>query len=273
MVRPFEPLHFLTTCWYMRPLTAIFAAAAIALPWYWAVGLATEGEFLRRFFLVENVARATGVAMEGHHGNIFYYPVAILVGFFPWSLFAAPLLIDLWLQLRRREGVQSGLRSGGVLGGHLRHRVFARAYETAELCHALLPGPRPADRQLCRSLESRCFGGHRPLAVGRVWWTGSGRRGNRHRHSARRAEIPAGRGVAGADRPDAAGRRGRSGWASSRFATIGRRRASLAPPPLPSPPSCSLWERSRSIGIKRATCCWTRLPPIPQTPRSPRIKS
>jgi len=30
---PFEPLHFLTTCWSMRPLTAVFAAAAVALPW------------------------------------------------------------------------------------------------------------------------------------------------------------------------------------------------------------------------------------------------
>jgi 4-amino-4-deoxy-L-arabinose transferase-like glycosyltransferase len=106
--RPFEPLHFLTTCWYMRPLTAIFAAAAIAVPWYWAVGLATEGEFLQRFFWTENVMRAAGTAMEGHRGNLFYYPIAILVGFFPWSLFAGPLVIDLGLQLRRREGVNPG---------------------------------------------------------------------------------------------------------------------------------------------------------------------
>jgi 4-amino-4-deoxy-L-arabinose transferase-like glycosyltransferase len=108
IVRPFEPLHFLTTCWTMRPLTAIFAATAVALPWYWAVGVATNGEFLQRFFWTENVMRAAGVAMEGHRGNIFYYPVAILAGFFPWSLFVAPLLIDLWLQLRRRETLNPG---------------------------------------------------------------------------------------------------------------------------------------------------------------------
>jgi 4-amino-4-deoxy-L-arabinose transferase-like glycosyltransferase len=107
-VRPLEPFHFFATCWYMRPFTAIFTAAAIAIPWYWAVGLATEGEFLRRFFWTENVMRAAGVAMEGHHGNIFYYPIAILIGFFPWSLFAMPLSIDLGLQLRRREGVNPG---------------------------------------------------------------------------------------------------------------------------------------------------------------------
>jgi 4-amino-4-deoxy-L-arabinose transferase-like glycosyltransferase len=108
IVRPFEPLHFLTTCWTMRPLTAIFAAAAIALPWYWAVGVATEGEFLQRFFWTENVMRAAGVAMEGHRGNILYYPIAVLVGFFPWSLFAAPLVIDLALQLRRKDNFNPG---------------------------------------------------------------------------------------------------------------------------------------------------------------------
>ena len=58
VVAAFDPLHFLTTCWTMRPLTAIFAAAAVALPWYWAVGLATDGEFLRGFFLEHNLNRA-----------------------------------------------------------------------------------------------------------------------------------------------------------------------------------------------------------------------
>src|SRR5882724_8048523 len=86
----------------MRPFTALFAAAAVALPWYWAVGLATNGEFLRAFFFEHNLARATG-AMEGHHGTVFYYPLAILVGFFPWSVFAVPLGIDTVLQLRRRD--------------------------------------------------------------------------------------------------------------------------------------------------------------------------
>jgi len=107
VLAPFEPLHFLRTCWHMRPLTAIFAATAVALPWYWAVGLATDGEFLRGFFFEHNLARATGV-MEGHSGNILYYPAAILFGFFPWSIFAVPLAIDTILQLRRRERFHAG---------------------------------------------------------------------------------------------------------------------------------------------------------------------
>lgn len=107
MAAPFEPLHFLRTCWIMRPLTAVFAATAVALPWYWAVGMATDGEFLRGFFFEHNMARATS-AMEGHSGSILYYPVAMLFGFFPWSVFALPLAIDTVLQLRRRERFHAG---------------------------------------------------------------------------------------------------------------------------------------------------------------------
>lgn len=107
IIGPFEPLHFLKTCWSMRPLTAIFAATAVALPWYWAVGMATDGEFLRGFFLEHNLGRATAT-MENHSGSILFYPLAILVGLFPWSVFALPLAIDTVLQLRRRDRFHAG---------------------------------------------------------------------------------------------------------------------------------------------------------------------
>jgi 4-amino-4-deoxy-L-arabinose transferase-like glycosyltransferase len=103
----FEPFHFLKTCWSMRPFTAIFAATAIALPWYWAVGLATDGEFLRGFFFEHNLARATST-MENHSGTIFFYPITLLVGFFPWSIFAIPLAIDTALQIRRNDRIHPG---------------------------------------------------------------------------------------------------------------------------------------------------------------------
>jgi 4-amino-4-deoxy-L-arabinose transferase-like glycosyltransferase len=109
MAAPFEPLHFLRTVWSMRPFTALFAATAVALPWYWAVGLATNGEFLRSFFLEHNLGRATGT-MEHHSGTVLFYPLTILVGFFPWSVFALPLTIDTGLQLRRRDRFHPGYR-------------------------------------------------------------------------------------------------------------------------------------------------------------------
>ena len=93
-LRPLGPRHFLATLWSMRPLTLIAVVVLVAGPWYWAVGAATGGQFLREFLLEHNVHRATS-AMEGHAGNVFFYPVAILVGFFPWSVFTVPIVLDL----------------------------------------------------------------------------------------------------------------------------------------------------------------------------------
>jgi 4-amino-4-deoxy-L-arabinose transferase-like glycosyltransferase len=93
ILRPFAPLHFLRTCWFMRPITALAAALAVALPWYLWVGLRTDGAWIEEFFLVHNVGRAAQ-AMEGHDGPIFYYLIALCVGFFPWSIFFGPTLIE-----------------------------------------------------------------------------------------------------------------------------------------------------------------------------------
>ena len=93
-LRLFDPLHFLRTCWAMRPLTALAVCALVAGPWYALVGIRTEGTWLRAFFWEHNVGRAVN-PMEGHHGSILYYPVALLVGTFPWSVFTIPLILAL----------------------------------------------------------------------------------------------------------------------------------------------------------------------------------
>ncbi len=83
--------HALRTAWSMRPLTAIVVILCIAAPWYVWVGLRTDGEFLRVFFLKHNLDRAAN-PHEGHHGPfLLYYLGAMLVGFFPWSVFAIPV--------------------------------------------------------------------------------------------------------------------------------------------------------------------------------------
>jgi hypothetical protein len=41
--------------------------------------------------------------MENHDGPPYFYLLAILVGFFPWSVFAGPVLIDIVGRLRRRD--------------------------------------------------------------------------------------------------------------------------------------------------------------------------
>ena len=105
LFRLFAPLHFLRTCWAMRPITAVVVVLAVALPWYLWVGLRTDGEFLRGFFLEHNVSRAIQ-SREGHAGSsLLFYPVAILIGFFPWSVFAGPTVIEIVRRLR--AGAQS----------------------------------------------------------------------------------------------------------------------------------------------------------------------
>jgi 4-amino-4-deoxy-L-arabinose transferase-like glycosyltransferase len=105
--RPFAPPHFLRTCLAMRPLLAIGVVLLVAAPWYIAVGLKTDGAFLQEFFVTHNLDRATN-SMEGHNGGPWYYPLAMLVGFFPWSIFALPLVIETFNRLRFRDQNSAG---------------------------------------------------------------------------------------------------------------------------------------------------------------------
>ena len=105
LVKPFHPVHFVKTTLVMRPFTLALIALAIALPWYIWVGIRTEGDFPRIFFLTEHLGRST-VAFENHSGGVWFYPVAILVGFFPWSLFWLPVALIIWRLLRNSNDQQ-----------------------------------------------------------------------------------------------------------------------------------------------------------------------
>ena len=96
ILEPFAPQRFLRTLFSMRVFSGVALSLLIAAPWFVAVGVATDGEFLRRFFLEENFGRATQV-LENHGGGFWYYPLAILIGFFPWSLFWGPVVIGLFI--------------------------------------------------------------------------------------------------------------------------------------------------------------------------------
>ena len=75
----------------MRFLLGTLIALFIAFPWYNEVDTQTNGLFTQLFFFKENFARAT-TTMENHGGGFWFYPLAILVGFFPWSVFAGPTI-------------------------------------------------------------------------------------------------------------------------------------------------------------------------------------
>jgi 4-amino-4-deoxy-L-arabinose transferase-like glycosyltransferase len=76
---------FASACHGLRPQFILAAAAAVALPWYVAVTIRTEGAWLHGFLFIHNLGRLAA-PMEGHSGSvILYYPIVILIGMFPWS--------------------------------------------------------------------------------------------------------------------------------------------------------------------------------------------
>lgn len=88
----FNPLQCLRAVLALRTIPGVLLSLLAAAPWYVAVGLETNGEFLRGFFLEHNVGRAMG-SMEGHNGSLLFYPMAFLVGTFPWSMWIIPVVM------------------------------------------------------------------------------------------------------------------------------------------------------------------------------------
>jgi 4-amino-4-deoxy-L-arabinose transferase-like glycosyltransferase len=78
----------------------VVCVAVIALPWYVTVGLKTNGAWLEGFLGQHNLGRFLK-PMEGHHGPVLYYPIAMLIGFFPWSVFCLPVIRGVIGRLKR----------------------------------------------------------------------------------------------------------------------------------------------------------------------------
>jgi 4-amino-4-deoxy-L-arabinose transferase-like glycosyltransferase len=103
----FWPSNFLMTVWRMRPLTAMAVLLLVAGPWYYLVGVHTNGEFLREFFLVQNLGRASHV-MESHRGPVFYYLIAVCIGTFPWCTLLWPALVYIRRAIRQDDPARAG---------------------------------------------------------------------------------------------------------------------------------------------------------------------
>jgi 4-amino-4-deoxy-L-arabinose transferase-like glycosyltransferase len=88
---------------------------AVAAPWYVAVSLRTDGAWLHGFFFIHNVGRFVA-PMEKHSGSVLLHPLAMLVGFYPWSCFL-PLaaVVAAWRVARTTEPFGSRATLGLVL--------------------------------------------------------------------------------------------------------------------------------------------------------------
>ena len=88
----FGPAPCFRALFALRTIPGLLLCLLVAVPWYLAVAYETNGAFLRGFFLDHNLGRAVS-AMEGHTGSILFYPVTLVVGIFPWSLWLIPILM------------------------------------------------------------------------------------------------------------------------------------------------------------------------------------
>jgi 4-amino-4-deoxy-L-arabinose transferase-like glycosyltransferase len=123
------PRNFLRSIWWLRPLTAVVVVAAVALPWYVWVGVRTDGEWLRKFWIEFNLRPfKQPILTHGDTGSLtrvlavlvsivyfFYHVPAILVGFFPWSVLLGPTLVDTTQRLKLKKGINPSFRDGCLL--------------------------------------------------------------------------------------------------------------------------------------------------------------
>ena len=107
--------------WELRPLTGGLVFLAVALPWYVAEHIRTNGAFFDEFIVNQNFRRFTGVGSTYRGGKrmpLYYYFPKLLAGMLPWSLAAFP---GLWafrkalLKFRLRKGTVFLLMWAGTL--------------------------------------------------------------------------------------------------------------------------------------------------------------
>jgi 4-amino-4-deoxy-L-arabinose transferase-like glycosyltransferase len=86
--------------WQLRPALAIVTVAAVVGPWFWVVQQQTDGAFGAGFLGTHNLRRFLQ-PFEKHRGSLLYYLPALLIGFFPWSMFAIPTVRETLIRIRQ----------------------------------------------------------------------------------------------------------------------------------------------------------------------------
>jgi 4-amino-4-deoxy-L-arabinose transferase-like glycosyltransferase len=99
---------FPAATWAMRPFTLAAIVLVIAAPWFALAEIRTHGGISRVFFWEHNVQYILH-PQQGHAGSSFYfYPLALIVGFFPWTIALALGAVSM---ARRLRGSAAGQRA------------------------------------------------------------------------------------------------------------------------------------------------------------------
>jgi len=96
----------------LEPLSGTVILLAVIAPWHVAVARATDGLFLKVFYLYENMNRFQG-HVNHQHREVFYYLPILAYGFFPWVIFLPSAVANLVRAARRR--VEPDRQAGDAL--------------------------------------------------------------------------------------------------------------------------------------------------------------
>jgi len=123
-------INFLKNGWVV---IGILLYLGIALPWYWAVYNRYGQAFIHEFFYNDHWRR---LLTAEHRGNDhwFFYPMTMVAGLFPWSLFLIAAFVDLFKRLKSSLPLMDYLSLSWVL-------AFFIAFQTAhsKLASYILP--------------------------------------------------------------------------------------------------------------------------------------
>ncbi len=75
-----------------KMIVAFVIVCIVAIPWYWLIHKATNGEFTREFFFTHNLSRFKE-PMEGHGGLFLLVPLFVILGMLPSSVFMGETFI------------------------------------------------------------------------------------------------------------------------------------------------------------------------------------
>ncbi len=140
----------------LRPLSGPLIMLAIALPWYIAIGLVSDGEFYNRA-VGQSMLDKVGDSQQGHSGPPGYHLALLALMFWPGSLIGARAVLTAWR--RRGEPAVRFLICWAaptwiifeIVATKLPHYVLPTYPALACLCALALADPAPARGVLARS--------------------------------------------------------------------------------------------------------------------------
>lgn len=77
---------------YLLPGSLIFAVTSV--PWYYLIIKKHGMDFINYFFLQHNFARFSSNNFGQHSQPVYFYIIVLFAGFFPWTLYLIPALIQ-----------------------------------------------------------------------------------------------------------------------------------------------------------------------------------